>query len=125
MPSKVQFKVIHVSSQDEHFKGSELNVHGPTTKGWQSARYESKLKLKLSVLKTNTILTFRYHNTLLIFILYFICVVALQCDVTQQYLLYGFAYRYCTYPQDIIIQLDKRTRVKKIQVLSHQYLIRE
>ena len=32
-------------------------------------------------------------------------------------------HRFCLYPQDIVIQLDKRSRLKKVQVLSHQYLI--
>ncbi|XP_052225713.1 centrosomal protein of 104 kDa-like isoform X2 [Dreissena polymorpha] len=31
--------------------------------------------------------------------------------------------RYCLYPQDIVVQLEKRSRLRKIQVLSHQYLI--
>jgi len=31
--------------------------------------------------------------------------------------------RFCLYPQDIVIQLEKRSRLKKVQVLSHQYLI--
>lgn len=31
--------------------------------------------------------------------------------------------RYCLYPQDIVVQLEKRSRLRKIQVLSHQFLI--
>lgn len=31
--------------------------------------------------------------------------------------------RYCLYPQDIIINLEKRSRIRKIQVLAHQHLI--
>ncbi|KAK3104885.1 hypothetical protein FSP39_012411 [Pinctada imbricata] len=31
--------------------------------------------------------------------------------------------RYCLYPQDIIVQLDARSRLKKIQILSHQCLV--
>jgi len=31
--------------------------------------------------------------------------------------------RFCVYPQDIIIQLQKQTRIRKIQLLSHQFLI--
>ncbi|XP_052715307.1 centrosomal protein of 104 kDa-like isoform X2 [Crassostrea angulata] len=31
--------------------------------------------------------------------------------------------RYCLYPQDIVIQLENRSRLRKIQILSHQYLI--
>ncbi|XP_060582149.1 centrosomal protein of 104 kDa-like isoform X2 [Ruditapes philippinarum] len=29
--------------------------------------------------------------------------------------------KYCLYPQDLVIQLEKRARLRKIQVLSHQY----
>jgi hypothetical protein len=38
MPGKVPFKVIHISGQDENYKGTDLNAHCPTTKGWQSQR---------------------------------------------------------------------------------------
>ncbi|XP_061197353.1 centrosomal protein of 104 kDa-like isoform X1 [Saccostrea echinata] len=31
--------------------------------------------------------------------------------------------RYCLYPQDIVLQLEHRSRLRKIQILSHQYLI--
>ncbi|CAG2208797.1 CEP104 [Mytilus edulis] len=31
--------------------------------------------------------------------------------------------QYCLYPQDIVLQLDQRCRLRKIQILSHQYLI--
>lgn len=34
-----------------------------------------------------------------------------------------FHCRYCLYPQDIVIQLENRSRLRKIQILSHQYLI--
>lgn len=31
--------------------------------------------------------------------------------------------RFCTYPQEIIVQLESRSRICKIQILSHQFLI--
>ncbi|XP_064642037.1 centrosomal protein of 104 kDa-like isoform X2 [Lineus longissimus] len=31
--------------------------------------------------------------------------------------------RFCLYPQDLVIQLDERVRLRKIQLLSHQFLI--
>ncbi|KAK6175353.1 hypothetical protein SNE40_013837 [Patella caerulea] len=68
MPYKLPFRVVHVSGQDDNFKASELNTHGPLTKGWQSSRF-------------------------------------------------------CLYPQDIVIQLNFRSRLRKIQILAHQYLI--
>ena len=33
--------------------------------------------------------------------------------------------RFCLYPQEIIIQLAEKTRIKKLQLLAHQYLIRK
>lgn len=68
MPSKISFRVAHVSGQDVNYRATELNHHGPLTKGWQSSRF-------------------------------------------------------CMYPQDIVLQLNGRARIKKIQILSHQYLI--
>ncbi|XP_046376699.2 centrosomal protein of 104 kDa-like isoform X4 [Haliotis rufescens] len=68
MPTKLQFRVVHVSGQDDSYRAAELNNHSPLTKGWQSSRF-------------------------------------------------------CLYPQDIVIQLGKRSRLCKIQILSHQFLI--
>lgn len=31
--------------------------------------------------------------------------------------------RFCLYPQDIVVQLEGRCRIRKIQILSHQFLI--
>ncbi|XP_018647962.1 hypothetical protein Smp_178710 [Schistosoma mansoni] len=50
MPHKLPFRVVYVSSQDEHFPATELNHHHPGTKGWVSARfcpYPQKLILSL------------------------------------------------------------------------------
>ena len=33
--------------------------------------------------------------------------------------------RFCLYPQDIVVQLEQRVRLRKIQILAHQYLIRK
>ncbi|KAJ8320817.1 hypothetical protein KUTeg_002404 [Tegillarca granosa] len=68
MPTKLELRIVHVSGQDESYKGSELNRHSPLTKGWQAGRY-------------------------------------------------------CLYPQDLVFQMPQRSRLKKIQILSHQYLI--
>ena len=35
---KLNFKVTHVSGQDEGYRASELNYHSPLTKGWQSSK---------------------------------------------------------------------------------------
>lgn len=61
---------VCVSGEDEHYRASELNTHGPTVLGWQSARE-------------------------------------------------------CSYPQELILQLHSTATIQKIQVLAHQYLIRQ
>ncbi|KAG5899830.1 hypothetical protein JTB14_012301 [Gonioctena quinquepunctata] len=68
MPKKIDFTVIHATSEDPKYRYVELNTHGPIVKGWQSER---------------------------------------NCD----------------YPQEIILQLEKRCLLSKIQILAHQYLI--
>lgn len=68
MPKKINFHLVHASSEDDDHRAIQLNVHSPSTKGWQSVRF-------------------------------------------------------CLYPQDIIIQLDHRAKIRKIQILSHQFLI--
>ncbi|VVC35365.1 Armadillo-type fold,TOG domain,Armadillo-like helical,Galactose-binding domain-like [Cinara cedri] len=51
MPAgKVQFVVVHKSSEDAIYPSSELNNHGPTIKGWRSSKnceYPQQLVLKL------------------------------------------------------------------------------
>ncbi|XP_044263745.1 centrosomal protein of 104 kDa [Tribolium madens] len=38
MPKKIDFTVIDVTSEDPKYRATELNTHGPTVKGWQSAK---------------------------------------------------------------------------------------
>ena len=33
--------------------------------------------------------------------------------------------RYCTYPQEIVLKLSSLSKIRNLQLLSHQYLIRE
>jgi hypothetical protein len=61
---------LPLSGEDESYRASELNSHGPTVVGWQSAPE-------------------------------------------------------CSYPQELILQLQSTATVQKIQVLAHQYLIRQ
>ncbi|XP_018562856.1 centrosomal protein of 104 kDa [Anoplophora glabripennis] len=68
MPKKLDFSVIFATSEDPKYRSAELNIHGPTVKGWQS---EKK----------------------------------------------------CEYPQEIILKLERRCVLTKIQLLTHQYLI--
>lgn len=37
--SKLKFRVIYFSSEDDEYPASELNAHSPQTRGWQSFRY--------------------------------------------------------------------------------------
>ncbi|EZA61106.1 hypothetical protein X777_08318 [Ooceraea biroi] len=59
-----------VKGEEDRHSSLELNVHGPTVRGWQSARN-------------------------------------------------------CTYPQELILRLHSPTKLTRIQVLAHQYLIPE
>ncbi|XP_030760199.1 centrosomal protein of 104 kDa [Sitophilus oryzae] len=68
MPKKIKFTVIHSSSEDSRYRVSELNVHGPTVKGWRSEKE-------------------------------------------------------CQYPQEVVLQLERKCSLNKIQILAHQYLI--
>ena len=36
---KLPFHVVFASSEDVDYPASELNVHSPSTRGWQSARF--------------------------------------------------------------------------------------
>lgn len=68
MPSKVTFQVVYSSSSDDNHHVKELELHSPTTKGWQSTRF-------------------------------------------------------CLYPQELVLLLKEPTRVRKLQILSHQFMI--
>ncbi|VDD81478.1 unnamed protein product [Mesocestoides corti] len=68
MLRRIQFRVVHVTSQDEKFPATQLNHSSVSTKGWRSAIN-------------------------------------------------------CPYPQQIVIELEKPSRIRKIQILSHQFLI--
>lgn len=37
--SKLKFRVVHCSSEDDDYPASELNVHSPSTRGWQSRQF--------------------------------------------------------------------------------------
>ncbi|CAH1965536.1 unnamed protein product [Acanthoscelides obtectus] len=68
MPKKIRFTVVYVTSEESKYKSTELNIHAPIVKGWQSVKD-------------------------------------------------------CEYPQEIILQLEKRCILSKVQLLAHQFLI--
>ncbi|XP_076374958.1 centrosomal protein of 104 kDa isoform X1 [Megalopta genalis] len=70
MPRKIGFHVVYATSEEDRHSSLELNVHGPTVRGWQSSRR-------------------------------------------------------CAYPQELILRLHGPTKLTRIQVLAHQYLIPE
>lgn len=37
--SKLRFRVVHHSGEDNEFPAEELNIHSPNTRGWQSPRF--------------------------------------------------------------------------------------
>lgn len=39
MSKKLAFKILHMSGCDDGYHAKELEVHSPTTKGWQSSRF--------------------------------------------------------------------------------------
>ncbi|KAK0170867.1 hypothetical protein PV328_008662 [Microctonus aethiopoides] len=50
MPRKIGFNVVYASSEEDRHSSLELNIHGPTVRGWQSARrcgYPQELILRL------------------------------------------------------------------------------
>lgn len=68
MLRKIRFRVVHVTSQEEHYPAIELNHISPNARGWRSAKN-------------------------------------------------------CPYPQQIVVEFEKPSRIRKIQILSHQFLI--
>ncbi|XP_015519363.2 centrosomal protein of 104 kDa [Neodiprion lecontei] len=70
MPRKIGFTVVYATSEEDRHSSLELNVHGPTVRGWQSGRR-------------------------------------------------------CGYPQELVLRLHGPTKLSRIQVLAHQYLIPE
>lgn len=34
-----------------------------------------------------------------------------------------FGFRFCQFPQEIVLQMVERCRIRKLQLLAHQYLI--
>ncbi|XP_011305093.1 centrosomal protein of 104 kDa isoform X2 [Fopius arisanus] len=52
MPRKIGFNIVYATSEEERHSSLELNIHGPTVRGWQSARkcgYPQELVLRLQV----------------------------------------------------------------------------
>ncbi|KAF7990486.1 hypothetical protein HCN44_000291 [Aphidius gifuensis] len=50
MPRKIGFNVVYATSEEERHSSLELNIHGPTVRGWQSAKkcgYPQELILRL------------------------------------------------------------------------------
>ncbi|BES98081.1 centrosomal protein 104kDa [Nesidiocoris tenuis] len=57
MPRKVNFTVVHATSEEDKFRASELDDHGPTVRGWHSAKecgFPQELILRL---ETPTVLS--------------------------------------------------------------------
>ncbi|XP_075210300.1 centrosomal protein of 104 kDa [Lycorma delicatula] len=55
MPRKISFSVIYATGEEEKYKASELDHHGPSVRGWQSCKdcnYPQELILKLHVVAT-------------------------------------------------------------------------
>lgn len=53
MPTKIGFTVIFNTGEDERYRATELNYHGPTVKGWRSAQncpYPQEITMQLNTM---------------------------------------------------------------------------
>ena len=65
--SKLRFRTVHFSSEDNGYPASELNVHSPTTKGWQSIRFcEYPQEIGITYLLWFEVILFIHYNVYLI-----------------------------------------------------------
>lgn len=101
MPRKIGFIVVSSSSHEDTFSAKELMVHAPTVNGWRSSRY------------IITVLYFQKH----------VAIISLSFPLWKTQYVHRIFCRQCSYPQHITLQLVERSRVRKLQLLAHQYLI--
>uniref|UniRef100_A0A3B3HNI7 Centrosomal protein of 104 kDa n=1 Tax=Oryzias latipes TaxID=8090 RepID=A0A3B3HNI7_ORYLA len=102
MQRKIKFSVISSSSHEDHFSAEELMVHAPTVRGWRSSRYSLTSDLYHKSCPFGSNLSLFCWN---------------QVKVSPMFC------RLCSFPQYILLQLEGRSRVRKLQLLAHQYLI--
>lgn len=124
MSRKIEFIVVNSSSHEDNSSANELMVHAPTVNGWRSSRY------------INTVLCFQKHVTLIHVNFLIFKSDKTLCFMNGSFLVHFFYHlkesshcvnemfrRLCSYPQHITLQLVERSRVRKLQLLAHQYLI--
>lgn len=99
MARKLPFRVVYWSSGDDDYPATDLQVHSPLAKGWRSSRLRD---LIIYVIRTSLSRT-----------------EAFELDW------FVFTCRFCIYPQEVVVQLSEPVRLRKLQLLSHQYLIGE
>ena len=96
---KLRFQVAFVSGEDPDYPASELNVHSPQTRGWQSPRCVVSGPNGGSQLTDRWGVRLKRHG----------------CAVVDA------IGRFCEYPQEIGIQfLEAPVRMTQVQLLSHQ-----
>ena len=105
MPRKIGFVVVSSSGHEDSYSAKELMVHAPTVNGWRSTRYFRDL---LHDFRHFLCYAFRYK---------------VSCQPITSILSACFCGRLCPYPQQVTLQLVDRSRVRKLQLLAHQYLI--
>lgn len=122
MPRKIGFIVVNSSSHEDNFSAKELMVHAPTVNGWRSGRYINTALLSKAC---------HIHSWQLCFVSVF-SFHEWQFSLKKhlfyplkesQHCVNQIFRRLCSYPQHITLQLVERSRVRKLQLLAHQYLI--
>lgn len=130
MPRKIGFTVVNSSSHEDNFSAKELVVHAPTVSGWRSSRYIAvfhsliyswKLNISSQASSTTNSVLHRSANdshrlqwNIMKFSVSFLLLEHCVNHILR---------RMCLYPQHITLQLVERSRVRKLQLLAHQYLI--
>eukprot|EP00061_Rhincodon_typus_P015605 g43377.t1 len=95
MPHKIGFVTISCSGHEDGYNSNELMVHAPTVNGWRSPRQGG-------VKKVFSMLAFIAH--------------------TFEYRYWDVMLRLCRM-LEIVLQMVERCRIRKLQLLAHQYLI--
>lgn len=59
---RIRFHVVFASSEEADYPASELNIHGPSTKGWQSvkfAKYPQEIGIEIDSKGLGTLFSIR------------------------------------------------------------------
>jgi centrosomal protein CEP104 len=88
--------VFSLAQQDTDYPVRELLYHSPQTRGWQSPRCAKEPGL--------------LHNQPCT------CVCAVSSCAAA-------LHRFCKYPQELVLRLERPSKVQQIQILAHEYKV--